>query len=233
LQVVKEAKVPLMLAFNQRLDPNFAEVKLKILEGKVGKLHTVHIISRDPAPPPISFIMRSGGLFMDMTIHDFDMANYLVDAEVLEVYAKGYNLFDPEIGKAGDIDTGIVMITFKNNVTVMIENSRKATYGYDQRLEVFGSSGMIRVENPLKSTNTYSNEEGSHLARNPDFFMDRYKASYFQEMKIFVESLLAKKPMPITGEDGLKAMLVAAAANLSLKENRAVLLKEIEKYYLA
>ncbi len=232
LKKVKAAKVPLMLAFNQRLDPNFAEVKLKILEGKIGKLHTVHIISRDPAPPPISFIKRSGGLFMDMSIHDFDMANFLVDTEPVEVYAKGYNLIDPEIGKAGDIDTGVVLITFRNNVTVMIENSRKATYGYDQRLEVFGSKGMIRVENPLKTTNNYFNEEGSHLARNPDFFMDRYIESYFREIKVFVESLQAKKPMPITGEDGLKAMLIAAAANLSVKENRPVQMKEIGGAYL-
>ncbi|ULQ54039.1 inositol 2-dehydrogenase [Flavihumibacter fluvii] len=227
LQIVKASKVPLMLAFNQRLDPNFADVKVKISEGKIGKLHTVHIISRDPAPPPISFIKRSGGLFMDMTIHDFDMANFLVDAEVVEVYAKGYNLVDPEIGKAGDIDTGVVIITFRNHVTVLIENSRKATYGYDQRLEVFGSKGMIRVENPLKTTNSYFNEEGRHSARNPDFFMDRYIDSYFQEMKVFIESLQAKKVMPITGEDGLKAMLIAEAANRSVKENRPIQMKEI------
>jgi myo-inositol 2-dehydrogenase / D-chiro-inositol 1-dehydrogenase len=160
LQIVEAAKVPLMLAFNQRLDPNFAAVKKEITAGKLGRLYTAHIISRDPGPPPVSYIKQSGGLFMDMTIHDFDMARYIIGAEVVEVFARGYNLIDPEIGKAGDIDTGVIVLTFENNVTVTIENSRKATYGYDQRLEVFGSMGMIKAENPLKNTSSFLTSKG-------------------------------------------------------------------------
>jgi myo-inositol 2-dehydrogenase/D-chiro-inositol 1-dehydrogenase len=228
LDVVKASGVPLMLAFNQRLDPNFQEVKQALLQGKIGKLRSVHIISRDPGPPPIPYIKASGGLFLDMTIHDLDMARYLVGAEVKEVYARGYNLVDPEIGKAGDIDSAYLMLTFKNDVTVIIENSRHASYGYDQRLEVFGSEGMMKAENPLKTTNYFLDKNGVHLSRNLDFFIDRYAESYRIEMQTFIECLQKKTPMPITGDDGLQAMLVALAANISLKENRPVRLDEVE-----
>jgi myo-inositol 2-dehydrogenase/D-chiro-inositol 1-dehydrogenase len=139
LEEVQKAGVPMMLAFNQRMDPNFREVKNAIDSGKIGALRSIHIISRDPGPPPVSYIRSSGGLFLDMTIHDLDMARYLAGAEVDEVFARGFNLVDPSIGEAGDIDTGYLMISFKNKVTALIENSRQANYGYDQRLEVFGS----------------------------------------------------------------------------------------------
>ena len=139
LNAVRKANVPLMLAFNQRFDENFSKVREYVRAGKLGSVHSLHIISRDPAPPPVSYIRSSGGLFMDMMIHDFDMARFVTGSEVVEVFAKGYNLIDPEIGEAGDIDTGIALLTFENNATAIIENSRKAVYGYDQRLEVFGS----------------------------------------------------------------------------------------------
>lgn len=227
LAVVEASGVPLMLAFNQRLDPNFQEVKQAILQGKIGKLRSVHIISRDPGPPPIPYIKASGGLFLDMTIHDLDMARYLVGEEVKEVYAKGYNLIDPEIGKAGDIDSAYLILSFKNDVTVIIENSRQASYGYDQRLEVFGSEGMMKAENPLKTTNCLLDQTGVHLSRNLDFFIDRYAESYRIEMQTFVGCLQKKIPMPITGEDGLQAMLIALAANISMRENRPVRLDEV------
>ena len=227
LSVVKQSGVPLMLAFNQRLDPNFQEVKQALLKGRIGKLRSIHIISRDPGPPPIPYIKASGGLFLDMTIHDFDMARYLVGDEVKEVFARGYNIVDPEIGKAGDIDSAYVMLTFNNDVTVVIENCRHASYGYDQRLEVFGSEGMMKAENPLKTTNLVMDKEGVHLSRNLDFFIDRYAESYRLEMKAFVEALEQKTPMPITGEDGLSAMLIALAANISVKENRVVKIEEL------
>ncbi len=227
LAVVNETGVPLMLAFNQRLDPNFHEIKRSIDDGKIGKMHSIHIISRDPGPPPIPYIKASGGLFMDMTIHDFDMAGYLANDEAVEVFAKGFNLVDPEIGRAGDIDTAYVMITFKNNITAMIENSRKACYGYDQRLEVFGSGGMIKAENPLKTTNAFLDKNGVQLSRNLDFFIDRYRESYLLEVEAFIEALQQNKPMPITGEDGLKAMLLAIAADRSMRENRIVKLSEV------
>lgn len=227
LAVVKQSGVPLMLAFNQRLDPNFQEVKQALLKGRIGKLRSIHIISRDPGPPPISYIKASGGLFLDMTIHDIDMARYLVGDEVKEVFARGYNLVDPEIGKAGDIDSAYLMLTFKNDVTVVIENCRHASYGYDQRLEVFGSEGMMKAENPLKTTNWIMDKEGVHLSRNLDFFIDRYAESYRIEMHTFIECLQKKMPMPITGEDGLSAMLIALAANISVKENRVVKIEEL------
>jgi myo-inositol 2-dehydrogenase/D-chiro-inositol 1-dehydrogenase len=226
LREVKDCNVPLMLAFNQRVDPNFNEIKSSIEAGKLGTLRSIHIISRDPAPPPVSYIKLSGGLFLDMTIHDFDMANYLVNDEVEEVYAKGFNLIDPAIGEAGDIDSGYVLLTYKNKVTVIIENSRQAAYGYDQRIEVFGSKGMMKAENPLKTTNQFLDGNGVHLSRNLDFFIDRYETSYLLEMKAFIEALQQQKPMPISGDDGLKAMLLALAANKSMQENRVVKMDE-------
>jgi myo-inositol 2-dehydrogenase / D-chiro-inositol 1-dehydrogenase len=147
---------------------------------------------------------------------------------VVEIFARGFNLVDPAIGEAGDIDTGYLMISFKNKVTALIENSRQANYGYDQRLEVFGSGGMVRVENPLKTTAQFLDSNGVHLARNLDFFIDRYADSYRLEMAAFLDALHTNKPMPITGDDGLQAMLMALAANLSMKENRAVKINEIE-----
>ena len=227
LQVVEEAKVPMMLAFNQRLDPNFAAAKEAIDAGKFGTIHTINIISRDPAPPPVSYIKASGGLFMDMTIHDLDMASYLMNEEVTEVYAKGFNLVDPEIGKAGDIDTGVVILTFKNNATAIIQNSRRAVYGYDQRLEVFGSEGMMKVENPLKNTSIFYDPQGAQHARHLDFFIDRYAESYLLEMNAFIQALQSNSIMPITGRDGLRAMILALAANLSARENRPVKPTEI------
>ena len=222
LNAVRKANVPLMLAFNQRFDENFSKVREYVRAGKLGSVHSLHIISRDPAPPPVSYIRTSGGLFMDMMIHDFDMARFVTGSEVIEVFAKGYNLIDPEIGEAGDIDTGIALLTFENNATAIIENSRKAVYGYDQRLEVFGSKGLMRAENPLKDTCTFSDQTGDHQARHLDFFMDRYMRSYLTEVEAFLKALRDKTPTPVTGEDGLKAMLIAEAAKTSLKENRPV-----------
>lgn len=222
LRVVQDANVPLMLAFNQRLDPSFAAVKEKINDGSIGNLISVHIISRDPEPPPVHYIKSSGGLFLDMTIHDFDMARHITGSEVIEVFAKGYNLIDPEIGKAGDIDTGFILLTFVNGATVIIENSRKAVYGYDQRLEAFGTKGMVRAENPYKDTSLFFDEAGGHMRRHYDSFMTRYLISYLREMEVFIDALKNKKPMPITGEDGLKAMIIADAASRSVKEQRPV-----------
>ena len=138
------------------------------------------------------------------------------------MYAKGCNLIDPEIGKAGDIDTAFILLTFQNGATVIIENSRKATYGYDQRLEVFGTKGMVRAENPYKDTSLFFDESGGHTKRHYDSFMTRYVVSYLREIEAFIEALKNKKPMPITGEDGLKAMIIASAASQSVKQQRPV-----------
>jgi myo-inositol 2-dehydrogenase/D-chiro-inositol 1-dehydrogenase len=228
LASVAAAGVPLMLAFNQRMDPSFAAVKSAIDEGRIGSLRSIHIISRDPAPPPIAYIRTSGGLFLDMGIHDFDMARHLAGAEAVEVYAKGAVLVDPAIGEAGDIDTAYVTIGFANGVTAMIENSRQSAYGYDQRLEAFGSAGMVRADNPLKTTALLSDATGLHGGRQLDFFVDRYAESYLREMRAFVDALQRGGPMPITGHDGLEAMRIALAAERSHREGRPVKVAEVD-----
>jgi myo-inositol 2-dehydrogenase/D-chiro-inositol 1-dehydrogenase len=222
LSAVETARIPLMLAFNQRMDPSFAAVRQAVKDGQIGTLRSIHIISRDPAPPPISYIQSSGGLFLDMTIHDFDMARYISGGNAVEVYARGENLVDPDIGEAGDIDSAYIIIRFDNGVTAMIENSRQCAYGYDQRLEAFGSAGMVRAENPLKTTTTFSNGSGVHGDRQLDFFIDRYAESYRLEMRAFLDALKNGVPMPITGEDGLAAMQIALAAQQSYEEGRPV-----------
>lgn len=224
LGIVKESQVPLMLAFNQRFDPSFADVRQRVKSGQIGDIRSLHIISRDPGPPPISYIKKSGGMLMDMTIHDFDMARFQMGCEVTQVYAKGANVVSPAIAKAGDIDFATVILTFENGATALIENCREATYGYDQRLEIFGSKGMIRTENPLKTTNSFSGEEGTQVARNLDFFMERYAESYRLELKAFFDALQNNERMPATGDDGLKAMEIAEAAYRSIQENRPIVL---------
>ena len=172
--------------------------------------------------PPISYIKQSGGLFQDMTIHDFDMARFIMGYEVEEVYATGNCLVDPAIAEAGDIDSANILLKFENGATATIENSREAKYGYDQRLEVLCSEGLLKVENPVKSDVLVSNYSGTAKDRNLDFFMDRYENSYFEEMKSFIEALKSGGEMPVTGEDGIKAMKIAQAANLSMAKNEVV-----------
>ena len=222
LEATERHKVPLMVAFNQRFDPDFFKVKSLVDEGKIGDLRTIRITSRDPAPPPISYIKSSGGLFLDMTIHDFDMARYIANSEVVEVFAKGHNLVDPLIGDAGDIDTGYIFLTFKNGATAMIENSRQAAYGYDQRLEVFGSAGMAQAANNLKDTHQFYDKTGAHKSRPLDSFLDRYITSYLYEMEAFIDAISKGEKLPVTGEDGQKATVIALAANKSMAENRPI-----------
>ncbi|WP_420321618.1 inositol 2-dehydrogenase [Flagellimonas sp.] len=222
IKTISNLNVPLMIGFNQRFDSNFSKVRTEISEGKIGSLRSLHIISRDPQPPPISYIKKSGGLFKDMTIHDFDMARFIMGCEAVEVFAYGNCLVDPAIGEAGDIDSATVLLKFENGAVATIENSRESKYGYDQRLEVFGSKGAIKVDNPLKSNVQIATEGGTQLDHHLNFFMDRYKSSYLEEINAFVEALKNNTPMPVSGEDGLKAMVLAEAANISLKENRPV-----------
>lgn len=227
LETMDATKTPLMVGFNQRFDPSFSSVRKALELGKMGELHSLHIISRDPAPPPIDYIKTSGGLFKDMTIHDFDMARFITESEVVEVFATGQNRIDPAIGEVGDIDTAMVLLTFENNATAVIENSRKSVYGYDQRLEAFGSKGMMRVENPPKTMNQFYDTSGKHQNRNMDFFTDRYAEAYRLEMQAFIDTIKNNTALPVTGKDGLQAMFIAEAANISLKEGRPVKLKEV------
>ncbi len=219
--------VKLMVGFNRRFDPNFLKVYEIVKSGKVGEPHVLRITSRDPAPPPEEYIRSSGGLFLDMTIHDFDMARYLVNSEVTEVYARANVLVDPMFEKAGDWDTAIVMLTFEDGAMGAIDNSRQAVYGYDQRVEVFGSEGMVTVKNNTPDNHIYLNRSGTHSALPLNFFMQRYTESYLKEMQVFVESIKNDTIPPVTGKDGLLAVMIGLAAMKSVKENRAVKIKEI------
>jgi len=227
LDAVKKAGVKLMVGFNRRFDPNFSKVRKMVEEGKIGEPHILKITSRDPAPPPAQYSAVSGGMFMDMTIHDFDMARYIVGSEVVEVYTKATVLVDPAIGKAGDVDTAIITLTFANGAIGVIDNSRKAVYGYDQRLEIFGSKGMVCADNNFPENHRYFAGDGVHGSLPLNFFMDRYVEAYANEMKLFCESVINKTKLPVSGEDGLYSVIIALAAKKSFLENRPVKISEI------
>lgn len=227
LNAVKAAGVKLQIGFNRRFDHNHKAVRDAVAEGKVGQPHIIQITSRDPAPPPIEYVKASGGLFLDMTIHDFDMARYLAGSEVEEVYAAGAVLVDPAIGEAGDIDTAVITLKFENGAIGVINNSRRATYGYDQRVEVFGSNGSAEDLNDTPSTRIISNADGIIGEKPKYFFLERYNDSFIEEMKEFVNAVLNDTATPVTGEDGLKPVLIALAAKKSLEENRPVKISEV------
>jgi len=222
VEKVEKTMVPMMVAFNRRFDPDFAKVKTLVSEGKIGNVQSLHIISRDPGPPTIDYIKQSGGLFKDMTIHDFDMARFIMGCEVTELFATGSCMVDSEIGEVGDIDTAMIIMRFENGATAVIENSRKAVYGYDQRLEVFGSKGVLKIENPLMTNVSGSDKGGTHMDVNLNFFIDRYETSYLLEMQAFIDTLINKKKMSVGGSDGVNAIVLADAAYASLRENRPI-----------
>jgi len=227
IDAVQQAGVKFMVGFNRRFDPNFLKIKQLVVEGKIGTPHILKITSRDPAPPPAHYSATSGGMFLDMTIHDFDMARYITGSEVTEVYAKTAVLVDPEIGKAGDIDTAVVTLTFANGAIGVIDNSRKAVYGYDQRVEIFGSDGMVCADNNFPENHRYFSSNGVHGSLPLNFFMDRYLEAYANEMKIFCDAVVNDKELPVTGADGLMSVAIALAAKISYLENRPVKLSEI------
>lgn len=228
LVAVKKAGVKCQIGFNRRFDPNFKKVRQMVNEGKVGEVQILRITSRDPAPPPVSYVKVSGGMFLDMTIHDFDMARYLSGSEVVEVFAAGGVMVDPGIGEAGDIDTAVITLKFANGAIGTIDNCRKAVYGYDQRVEVFGSKGMVAVANNTANSSVYSNEEGVVSEKPLYFFLERYMDSFIAEMTDFIEAVREDKPTPVNALDGRKPVVIAMAANKSLRENRPVNLSEIE-----
>lgn len=227
LAAAKVAGVKLQIGFNRRFDPSFQRVRQAVANGEIGQPHILRITSRDPQPPPIGYIRVSGGIFLDMTIHDFDMARFLMGTEVEEVYAAGAVLVDEAIGEAGDVDTAIVTLRFANGALGTIDNSRRAVYGYDQRVEVFGSKGMISVSNETPHRATLSDAAGVHGPLPEFFFIERYAAAYIAEMRAFVESVLEDKTPPVTGEDGRIPVVMGYAAWKSLRERRPVALKEI------
>ena len=227
LQAVEDAGVKLQLGFNRRFDPNFSKVRMMVAEGRIGTLQLVRITSRDPAPPPLSYIKVSGGMFLDMTIHDFDMARYLSGSEVEEVYTAAAVMVDPAIGEAGDVDTAIITLRFANGAIGTIDNSRKAIYGYDQRVEVFGSQGMVQAHNNTPDQDVYFDADGVHSAKPLYFFLERYMESYAVEMAEFVQSIREDTPPPVTGRDGRIPVVIGMAAKKSYLEHRPVRLSEI------
>ncbi len=227
IDAVAEAGVKLQVGFNRRFDHNFAHVRSLINEGKVGNLELIKITSRDPEPPPAEYAAVSGGMFLDMTIHDFDMARFLAGSDVTEVYASATCLVDPAIGEAGDVDTAIVNLKFENGALGVIDNSRRAAYGYDQRIEVFGSLGAAMASNDTPTNVTVMNGDGVTTDKPLYFFLERYMQSFRDEMVQFVDAVLNDKPTPTTGLDGLNSILVALAAKKSVKEGRPVKISEI------
>ena len=227
LAAVAEAGVPLQIGFNRRFDPSHRAVADAVAAGDVGDLHVLRITSRDPDPPPLSYIGVSGGIFLDMTIHDFDMARYVTGSEVVEVSAHGAVRVDPAIGEAGDLDTVVITLTHADGAFTVIDNSRRAVYGYDQRVEAFGSAGMVASDNPRTHTTSRSDATGTHRATLPYFFLDRYIPSYIAEWEAFAEAVRSGQAPPVTGADGRAPLMIGLAAWRSVREARRVAVEEI------
>jgi myo-inositol 2-dehydrogenase/D-chiro-inositol 1-dehydrogenase len=228
LASVEESGVKLQIGFNRRFDLNFRRVREIVASGEIGVPHILRITSRDPGPPPIEYIKISGGIFLDMTIHDFDMARFLIGGEVVEIYAVGGVMVDPQIGETGDIDTAIITMRFENGVIGTIDNSRKAVYGYDQRVEVFGSEGVVVISNNTPDTAVVSNASGIHAPLPLFFFIERYTEAYIAEMKEFIECIQQDTSPPVTGIDGRIPVVMGYAAKKSYQDNRPVRLSEVE-----
>lgn len=228
IKAVDDAGVKLMIGFNRRFDANFARIKQAINRDEIGKVSMLRITSRDPSPPPIEYVKVSGGLFCDMTIHDFDMARFLIGGEVEEVYAMAQSN-DPNIEAVGDIDTAIVLLKFHNGVICYIENSRKAVFGYDQRVEALGSKGSVNCGNIHPNQVVVSTQESVRRDLPLYFFLERYMDAYVKEMEEFVRVCTTDAPVPVGGDAGREALLLALAANRSLAENRPVKVEELRK----
>ncbi|WP_026010949.1 inositol 2-dehydrogenase [Paenibacillus sp. OSY-SE] len=225
LAAVKTAGVKMQVGFNRRFDHNFKKARDVVQAGQIGAPHLLRITSRDPEPPSAEYISKSGGLFMDMTIHDFDMARYVMQSEVVEVYAQGANLIDPKIGELNDIDTAVINLRFANGALGIIENSRKAVYGYDQRLEAFGSAGCVTTNNDRASTAIVATADGVQMDKPLYFFLERYTQAYIQEVEDFVRAVLHDGPIVCDANDGLQAERIARAAKESLLSGRPVKLE--------
>ena len=231
LEVVKESGKKYQVGFNRRFDHNFKAIRDAVVAGKVGKQQIIKITSRDPEPPSIDYVKVSGGIFLDMTIHDFDMVRYLSGSEVEEVYAAGSVTVDPEIGKAGDVDTAVITLKLENGATAVIDNCRASCYGYDQRAEVFGDKGCVAISNDSDSNAVYSSKDGVTAEKPMFFFLQRYMMAYANEIDQFVEAIVNDTPTPVNANDGLQPVLIGLAAKKSAAENRPVKIAEIKKEY--
>lgn len=222
LATVEKAGKPLMVGFNRRFDPNFAEAKARVVAGEIGKVEIVTILSRDPGPPPIEYVKRSGGLFRDMMIHDLDMARFLLGEDPVEVHAVASCLVDPAIGQAGDVDTAAVLLKTASGKIAQISNSRRATYGYDQRLEIHGAKGLVRAQNVPLTTVETANAHGFRADPVLPFFLERYAAAYKAELSSFLDCIEKGVAPSPSGMDGLKAQILADAATESAASGRSV-----------
>lgn len=229
LAVVEKAGVKLQVGFNRRFDANFRKVRNLVQEGAIGTPHVLKITSRDPQPPGVDYIKSSGGLFMDMTIHDFDMARYIMGSEVIEVSAHGAVLVDPAIGEAGDIDTAIITLKFENGALGVIDNSRQAVYGYDQRLEVFGDKGVAQADNVRETTVELSTVDRVEKEKPLYFFLERYTQAYINEVNEFISVCLNDEAVSCSGFDGLQAERIAKAAKQSFEAGVPVQMKQLVK----
>jgi myo-inositol 2-dehydrogenase/D-chiro-inositol 1-dehydrogenase len=222
LAIASDAGVKLQIGFNRRFDPTFSRLRGSVVDGEIGDLHLLKIVARDPEPPPVEYVASSGGIFLDMTIHDFDMVRFLSGSEVEEVQAFGAVLIDPAIGGAGDVDTAVVVLKLANGALAVIENSRRAVFGYDQRIEVFGSKGGIEALNEAPCQIRLRTEDGVRADNPHYFFLERYQESFLAELKAFFSSIREDRDPPVGGLDGLIPLLIGEAATSSLRENRPV-----------
>ena len=227
IDALKETDVKYQVGFNRRFDHNFEAVQQTVAAGKIGDTHIIKVTSRDPEPPCADYVKVSGGMFLDMTIHDFDMVRFLAGCDAEEVYVEAAVLVDPAIGEAGDVDTAVITLKMENGALAVIDNSRKAVYGYDQRAEVFGSKGMVATGNDTQSRAVISSADGVTGEKPLYFFLERYMEAYAKEVKCFVDAIENGNDTPLGVMDGLKPVLMGLAAKKSLDEHRPVKISEI------
>jgi myo-inositol 2-dehydrogenase / D-chiro-inositol 1-dehydrogenase len=229
LGAIEDAGVPFQIGFNRRFDRSHASVREAVAAGTVGEPHLVRITSRDPEPPPLSYVFVSGGIFLDMTIHDFDMARFVTGSEVTEVFARGALRVQESYARAHDVDTAVVMLTHENGCLTVIDNSRQAAYGYDQRVEVLGSRGMAASENPFAHSGLVRTAEGTRFPVPQAFFFERYRESYVAQWTAFVEAVAAGEPPPVTTRDARAPLVIGLTAKRSLDEGRPVRVEEVSE----
>lgn len=227
IDALKESNVKYQVGFNRRFDHNFEAVQSAVAAGKIGDIHVIKVTSRDPEPPCADYVKVSGGMFLDMTIHDFDMVRFLAGCNAEEVYVQAAVLVDPAIGEAGDVDTAVITLKMENGAIAVIDNSRKAVYGYDQRAEVFGSKGMVATGNDTASAAVISNENGVTGEVPLHFFLERYMAAYAKEVKCFIDAIVNDTDTPLGVMDGLEPVLMGIAAKKSMEEHRPVKISEV------
>jgi myo-inositol 2-dehydrogenase/D-chiro-inositol 1-dehydrogenase len=220
--------IKFQVGFNRRFDHNFAAIRKAYDDGKIGEAHILKITSRDPEPPNPAYIKVSGGIFLDMTIHDFDMVCFLTDSDVEELYVNSAVLVDPAIGEQGDVDTAIITMKMANGALAVIDNSRKAAYGYDQRAELFGSKGMVATSNDTVSSAVISNADGVTGEKPLFFFLERYMGSFSEEMRQFTEAVINNTEVPVGIHAGLQSVKIGLAARKSVEEHRPVKISEIQ-----